>query len=48
MFTDFCLLGGDDFVAALQLHPDKNKHPKADVAFKLVSEVPIGNRTNHG
>ncbi|KAL1118340.1 hypothetical protein V6Z11_D01G027900 [Gossypium hirsutum] len=23
---------------ALQLHPDKNKHPKADVAFKLVSE----------
>lgn len=25
--------------AALQLHPDKNKHPKADTAFKLVSEV---------
>ncbi|XP_012453243.1 uncharacterized protein LOC105775258 isoform X1 [Gossypium raimondii] len=24
---------------ALQLHPDKNKHPKADVAFKLVSEA---------
>lgn len=24
---------------ALQLHPDKNKHPKAEVAFKLVSEV---------
>ncbi|KAK6913735.1 DnaJ domain [Dillenia turbinata] len=23
---------------ALQLHPDKNKHPKADIAFKLVSE----------
>nr|XP_018684896.1 PREDICTED: uncharacterized protein LOC103996845 isoform X1 [Musa acuminata subsp. malaccensis] len=39
VFTDFCLLGGDDFVAALQLHPDKNKHPKADVAFKLVSEA---------
>lgn len=25
--------------AALQLHPDKNKHPKAEIAFKLVSEV---------
>ncbi|KAK9146994.1 hypothetical protein Sjap_006897 [Stephania japonica] len=24
---------------ALQLHPDKNSHPKAEVAFKLVSEV---------
>ena len=24
---------------ALQLHPDKNKHPKAELAFKLVSEV---------
>ncbi|KAL3505677.1 hypothetical protein ACH5RR_031059 [Cinchona calisaya] len=24
---------------ALQLHPDKNKHPKADIAFKLVSEA---------
>ncbi|XP_017699364.1 uncharacterized J domain-containing protein C1071.09c [Phoenix dactylifera] len=24
---------------ALQLHPDKNKHPRADVAFKLVSEA---------
>ncbi|KAK8985437.1 hypothetical protein V6N11_068693 [Hibiscus sabdariffa] len=24
---------------ALQLHPDKNKHPKAEVAFKLVSEA---------
>ncbi|XP_027164760.1 J protein JJJ2 [Coffea eugenioides] len=24
---------------ALQLHPDKNKHPKADTAFKLVSEA---------
>ncbi|KAH7513407.1 hypothetical protein FEM48_Zijuj12G0196700 [Ziziphus jujuba var. spinosa] len=24
---------------ALQLHPDKNKHPKAEIAFKLVSEV---------
>ena len=30
----FCFLS-----AALQLHPDKNKHPKAEVAFKLVSEV---------
>jgi len=25
---------------ALQLHPDKNRHPKAEVAFKIVSEVP--------
>jgi hypothetical protein len=25
--------------AALQLHPDKNRHPKAEVAFKIVSEV---------
>lgn len=25
--------------AALLLHPDKNRHPKAGVAFKLVSEV---------
>lgn len=24
---------------ALQLHPDKNKHPKAEIAFKLISEV---------
>ncbi|XVE82203.1 hypothetical protein DITRI_Ditri15bG0128500 [Diplodiscus trichospermus] len=24
---------------ALQLHPDKNQHPKAEVAFKLVSEA---------
>ncbi|PSR85097.1 Chaperone protein like [Actinidia chinensis var. chinensis] len=24
---------------ALQIHPDKNKHPKAEVAFKLVSEA---------
>ncbi|XP_050239900.1 uncharacterized protein LOC126688985 [Quercus robur] len=24
---------------ALQLHPDKNKHPKAETAFKLVSEA---------
>ncbi|KAK8527641.1 hypothetical protein V6N13_085460 [Hibiscus sabdariffa] len=24
---------------SLQLHPDKNKHPKAEVAFKLVSEA---------
>ncbi|GAV64174.1 DnaJ domain-containing protein, partial [Cephalotus follicularis] len=24
---------------ALQLHPDKNKHPKADIAFKFVSEA---------
>ncbi|KAF9607476.1 hypothetical protein IFM89_036073 [Coptis chinensis] len=23
---------------ALQLHPDKNRHPKAEIAFKLVSE----------
>jgi hypothetical protein len=27
------------FCSALQLHPDKNKHPKAEIAFKLVSEV---------
>ncbi|KAJ4844977.1 hypothetical protein Tsubulata_011711 [Turnera subulata] len=25
--------------AALQLHPDKNKHPKAEIAFKLVLEA---------
>ncbi|XP_058203187.1 uncharacterized protein LOC131317656 [Rhododendron vialii] len=24
---------------ALQIHPDKNKHPKAEVAFKLLSEA---------
>ncbi|KAJ0035557.1 hypothetical protein Pint_24443 [Pistacia integerrima] len=24
---------------ALQLHPDKNKHPKAETAFKLISEA---------
>lgn len=24
---------------ALQLHPDKNKHPKSEIAFKLVSEA---------
>ncbi|CAL4919962.1 unnamed protein product [Urochloa decumbens] len=24
---------------ALQLHPDKNRHPKAEVAFKIVSEA---------
>ncbi|KAL5701021.1 hypothetical protein ACHQM5_026403 [Ranunculus cassubicifolius] len=24
---------------ALQLHPDKNKHPKAEIAFKIVSEA---------
>ena len=24
---------------ALQVHPDKNKHPNAEIAFKLVSEV---------
>ena len=27
------------FDSALQLHPDKNTHPKAEIAFKLVSEV---------
>ncbi|PNX94581.1 DnaJ heat shock amino-terminal domain protein [Trifolium pratense] len=26
-------------LVALQLHPDKNKHPKAEIAFKLVSEA---------
>ncbi|KAI3972007.1 hypothetical protein MKX01_030208 [Papaver californicum] len=26
---------------ALQLHPDKNQHPKAELAFKLVSEAHI-------
>ncbi|KHN26518.1 dnaJ-related protein rsp1-like [Glycine soja] len=26
---------------ALQLHPDKNTHPKAEIAFKLVSEAHI-------
>jgi DnaJ-class molecular chaperone len=29
----------DAHASALQLHPDKNKHPKAEVAFKVVSEV---------
>ncbi|CAI9119003.1 OLC1v1020650C1 [Oldenlandia corymbosa var. corymbosa] len=24
---------------ALLVHPDKNKHPKADIAFKLISEA---------
>ncbi|XP_059280753.1 uncharacterized protein LOC132034422 [Lycium ferocissimum] len=24
---------------AMQLHPDKNKHPKAEIAFKLVSQA---------
>jgi hypothetical protein len=28
-----------DLFAALQLHPDKNRHPKAELAFKLVAEV---------
>jgi hypothetical protein len=28
-----------DLCAALQLHPDKNRHPKAELAFKLVAEV---------
>lgn len=28
-------------MAALQLHPDKNKHPMAEVAFKLLSEVSL-------
>lgn len=27
------------FFVALQLHPDKNTHPKAEFAFKIVSEV---------
>ncbi|KAJ8766419.1 hypothetical protein K2173_022478 [Erythroxylum novogranatense] len=30
---------GTVFFAALQLHPDKNKHPKAEIAFKLVLEA---------
>lgn len=29
-----CFLG-----SALHLHPDKNEHPKAEMAFKLVAEV---------
>ncbi|GFZ09039.1 hypothetical protein Acr_20g0008470 [Actinidia rufa] len=32
------------FLEALQLHPDKNKHPKADVAFKLVLSQRATNR----
>lgn len=40
-FGDFMAYVGIVFCAALQLHPDKNKHPKAEIAFKLVSEVRI-------
>lgn len=35
----FHILCGNALFAALQLHPDKNRHPKAEIAFKLVSEV---------
>ncbi|XP_027338293.1 uncharacterized protein LOC113852254 [Abrus precatorius] len=46
----YCILGVEENVEvnsirkqyhklALQLHPDKNKHPKAEIAFKLVSEA---------
>jgi len=27
------------FCSALKVHPDKNNHPKADIAFKLIHEV---------
>ncbi|XP_020238499.1 dnaJ homolog subfamily C member 17 [Cajanus cajan] len=46
----YCILGVEDNAGvntirkqyhklALQLHPDKNKHPKSEIAFKLVSEA---------
>lgn len=41
--STICIISFNDMsavlAAALQLHPDKNKHPKAEIAFKLVSEV---------
>ncbi|RDX69027.1 hypothetical protein CR513_51916, partial [Mucuna pruriens] len=38
----FLLLNKDScFDAALQLHPDKNKHPKAKIAFNLLYEAYI-------
>ncbi|KAK7291686.1 hypothetical protein RIF29_07027 [Crotalaria pallida] len=52
-FVDwYCILGVEENAGvnsirkryhklALQLHPDKNKHPKAEMAFKLVSEAYI-------
>ncbi|XP_042520398.1 dnaJ homolog subfamily C member 14 isoform X2 [Macadamia integrifolia] len=39
MFFFFTSLVSSVFIAALQLHPDKNKHPKAEIAFKLVSQA---------
>ncbi|KEH32313.1 putative DnaJ domain-containing protein [Medicago truncatula] len=51
IFIDwYCILGVEENAGvntirkryhklALQLHPDKNKHPKAEIAFKLVSEA---------
>jgi len=36
-----CITGTLVFDSALHLHPDKNKHPKAEIAFKLVSEVSL-------
>lgn len=50
-FVDwYCILGVEENAGfnairkryhklALQVHPDKNKHPKAEIAFKLVSEA---------
>ncbi|KAF2606180.1 hypothetical protein F2Q68_00043370, partial [Brassica cretica] len=26
------------FISAMKVHPDKNNHPKADIAFKLIHE----------
>lgn len=52
-FVDwYCILGVEENAGvntirkqyhklALNLHPDKNKHPKAEIAFKLVSEAYI-------
>lgn len=38
-FSFSCFVRNAFVFAALQLHPDKNMHPKAEIAFKLVSEV---------
>ncbi|XP_028552900.1 uncharacterized protein LOC110104427 isoform X1 [Dendrobium catenatum] len=37
--SDFDVIRRSYRQLALQLHPDKNKHPKAEVAFKLISEA---------
>ncbi|KAL7080890.1 hypothetical protein ACP275_14G006200 [Erythranthe tilingii] len=37
--TDTCVIKKQYHKLALKLHPDKNKHSKAETAFKLVSEA---------